>query len=87
MRHHCFREVAKMAHTCCVMEGESVSLAGLGIFPGGRHEAHSGPQGLPTVLKALGLFKGFTPREEGVRTPQLLDLDPSAAFPDHAPRP
>ena len=34
MRHHCFREVAKMAHTCCVLEGESVSLAGLGLFPG-----------------------------------------------------
>ena len=64
-----------------------MSLAGLGIFPRGRHEAHSSPQGLPTVLKALGLFKGFTPGEEGVRTPQLLDLDPSAAFPDHAPRP
>ena len=48
--------------TGAALEGESVSLAGLGVFPpGGLHDAHSGPQGLLMVLKALGLLKGFTP--------------------------
>lgn len=61
MRHHCFREVAKMAHTCCVLEAESVSLAGLGVFPRGTAGGPLRPSGAADGVEGSGSVQRIHP--------------------------